>query len=67
MNAPIVVITTYVDSYCLGRTLEDTRTFPDARAAGAWIGEEISFTDVISIQCPALGLEIVGAAAKQAA
>lgn len=67
MNDPIVVITTYVDSYCLGRTLEDTRTFPDAKAAGAWIGEEIGFTDVLSIRCPSLGLTIDGQAAKQAA
>jgi len=66
-NGPFVVITTYVDSYCLGRTLEDTRTFPDAAAAGAWIGEEIGFTDVIDIKCPALGLTIDGQAAKQAA
>ncbi len=66
-NQPFIVITTYVDSYRLGRTLEDTRTFPDAAAAGAWIGEEIGFTDVIDIKCPALGLTIDGQAAKQAA
>lgn len=57
---PIVVITTYVDSFRLGSTIEDTRTFHDAKAAGAWIGEEIGFTDVVEIRCPSLGLTIEG-------
>jgi hypothetical protein len=57
---PIVVITTYRDTECLGRTLEDTRTFKDARAAGAWIAEEIEWEDTIQCRCPALGVEVDG-------
>jgi len=65
MKLPIVVTTTYVDPYRLGDTVEDTRTFADAAAAGAWLKNEIGYTDVIKITCPTLGLEIDGLAAKQ--
>lgn len=63
---PFVVVATYVDECCLGRTVEETLTFPDAKSAGAWIGQEIVRPDVLSIACPALGMTLDGPAMRPA-
>lgn len=40
--------------------MEETRTFPTAEAARAYIAVEVTWADVLEIRCPALGIQVAG-------
>ena len=62
-NLPIIVITT--SQWDDGQVQEEVKTFQTPGEAQDYINEQVTWAEVVSCRCPALGVDVPGQYAGQ--